>query len=45
MDLRDFLRLLDELFPVPEEAPEPLTIHEVEVKYTLADPEPQLGWS
>ena len=45
MNLREFLRLLDELFPVPEGAPEPLTIHEVEVSYVLADPEPPLGWS
>ena len=45
MDLRQFIAMLDELFPVPEGAPEPLTIHEVEVSYTLADPEPQLGWS
>ena len=44
MDLRDFLRLLDELFPVPEGI-EVCQIHEIEVPYELADPEPQLGWN
>lgn len=44
MSLRDFLRILDELCPVPEVAPEPLPIHEIQVSYQLCDPEPQLGW-
>jgi hypothetical protein len=44
MNLRDFLRLLDELCPVPEGI-EVCQIHEIEVAYELADPDPQLGWS
>ena len=44
MNLREFLTMLDELYPVPKDA-EVLQIHEVEVHYELADPEPQLGWS
>ena len=44
MDLRDFLEMLDVLFPLVEE-PEQTKIHEIELSYELADPEPQLGWS
>lgn len=44
MNLRDFLRMLDEVFPLAEE-PERTTIHEIELSYELADPDPQLGWS
>lgn len=44
MNLREFLVLLDELCPLPDDV-EPLPIHEVEIHYELADPEPQLGWS
>ena len=44
MDLREFLALLDELCPLPDKV-EVHEIHEIEVSYELADPEPQLGWS
>ena len=44
MDLREFLALLDELCPIPEGV-EVHEIHEIEIHYELADPEPQLGWS
>ena len=39
MNLRDFLRLLDELCPIPEGI-EALPLHELQVSYTLCDPEP-----
>ena len=39
MNLREFLTLLDELCPIPDGV-EPLPIHEIEVSYTLCDPEP-----
>jgi hypothetical protein len=44
MNLREFLAMLDELCPIPD-GTDVHVIHEVEIHYELADPEPQLGWS
>ncbi len=39
MNLREFLTLLDELCPIPAGI-EALPLHELQVSYTLCDPEP-----
>ena len=47
MNLREFLEILDQMFPViPEQelVAANANVHELHIDYTLADPDPQRGW-